>query len=253
MFSTLIIHFFSRFGIVAGRASNGKDLLASLLIRIAAGKVMSLLTKHINRKSLDFGMRWRNTAMLLVVFILTLGASSTPSEPEAEFDRVVVPIALPSETAVSEHWSVERYRFAYKLNRAFGLKLTVASEFSDWIIEASERQKLDPNLIASLVFTESTFRKHVTSVWGAVGPAQIRIDYWQNFCGATDLNDPEENVYCGAQILAHFLDVCGHQNCALRSYNLGFRNRNNSYFAGAGDRYLAKIESNKNVLDQLPL
>ena len=214
---------------------------------------MSLLSKHINRESLDIGTWWWNAVILSCVIILTLGANSTSSKPELEFGRVVIPVALPIEPATSETWFVERDRFAYKLNRAFGVKLRIASEFADWIIEASERQKLDPNLIASLVFTESTFRKNVTSVWGAVGPAQIRIDYWQNFCGSIDLNDPEENVYCGAQILAHFLNVCGHQNCALRSYNLGFRNRNNSYFAGAGDRYLAKIENNKNILDQLSL
>ena len=60
---------------------------------------------------------------------------------------------------------------------------------------AAERlleQGLEPELLASLVLTESSFRKDVVSHVGAIGPAQVRPDYWSGFCGSSDLLDPAE-------------------------------------------------------------
>ena len=224
-----------------------------LTVRGSVSKDMSLLIRRKNSEAPAAAFRGPKAVLLFCLFMTALGTGGAASEPHLNVERVVTSFSLPPYEYLSEYWFTKRDRFASRLIKAFKLTRSTATEFSDWILEASERQKLNPNLIASLVFTESTFRKNVTSVWGAIGPAQIRADYWQKFCGVTDLSDPEENVYCGAQILAYFQDMCGHQNCALRSYNLGFRNRNNSYFSGAGNRYLAKIESNKNILDKIPL
>ena len=123
-----------------------------------------------------------------------------------------------------------------KIHRAFGVSAPVALEFSGWILEGANRQDLPPELLASLVFAESTFRKAAQSPMGAIGPAQVRSDYWQSFCGG-NLNDPEQNIYCGAQILGRFRDTCGDVSgvpgyghfsasvrdhfCALKSYNVG--------------------------------
>jgi len=128
--------------------------------------------------------------------------------------------------------------FAGKLNIAFGIDEALAAEFTDWIIEASERQQIAPELLASLVLTESSFRKSARSHIGAVGPAQIRPDYWRSFCGAENLLDPEQNIYCGAQILSHLLERCkGDQTCALAAYNVGpYANRVN-----AAQRYVSKV------------
>ena len=68
---------------------------------------------------------------------------------------------------------------------------------------------LEPELLASLVLTESSFRKDVVSHVGAIGPAQVRPEYWSGFCGSNDLLDPAENIYCGAQVLSHLMDRCG--------------------------------------------
>ena len=138
-------------------------------------------------------------------------------------------------------------RFGGQVSHAFGINQNVATEFADWILEASERQNLSPELIASLVITESSFRKNVRSNVGAVGPAQVRPDYWGNFCGADDLDDPEQNIYCGAQILSHLLERCGgDQNCALAAYNVGpYANRANAAqrYVNKIDRYLNRIEA----------
>jgi len=141
---------------------------------------------------------------------------------------------LPSKTHMQQAGD-----FAEKLVIGFGLRPEVALEFSDWILEASARQALRPELIASLVFAESSFRKTVQSHVGAIGPTQIRPHYWVEFCGQNDLYDPEQNVYCGTQILGFLLERCeGDQTCALSAYNIGL----NSNRRAAGLRYVAKID-----------
>ena len=143
---------------------------------------------------------------------------------------------LPSKTHLQQ-----AREFSEKLTAGFGLQADVALEFSDWILEAAARQQLQPELIASLVFAESSFRKAAQSHVGAVGPAQVRPHYWGEFCGRADLYDPEQNIYCGTQILGYLFERCeGDQACALSAYNIGI----NSKRRAAGLRYVAKIDRN---------
>ena len=136
--------------------------------------------------------------------------------------------------------------FGQRMSLGFGIDQGLANEFSAWILEAAERQKLSPELIASLVLTESSFRKYVVSHVGAVGPTQVRPDYWASFCGVSNLKDPEQNVYCGAQVLRHLVDRCtGNYNCALSAYNVGF----NTTPGPAAARYIAKIDLHMDWLE----
>lgn len=161
-------------------------------------------------------------------------------------------VAIPSVNFPLVSWDAERQEFAGKVSRAFGIHRKVAEEFSGWILEGARRQDISPELLASLVFTESSFRKNVRSSIGAIGPAQVRDDYWGSFCGS-DLTDPAENIYCGAQILAHFRDVCGSLECALQSYNIGPYNRDDARWVKAGSRYLNKIASRMAQLESVTL
>ncbi len=130
-------------------------------------------------------------------------------------------------------------RFGSKVSSAFGIADHVATEFADWILEAAERQDIAPELLASLLVTESSFRKSVRSSVGAVGPAQVRPDYWGAFCGSGDLTDPEQNVYCGAQVLSHMMERCeGDTRCALAAYNVGPYAKRHS----AAARYVRKVD-----------
>jgi len=89
---------------------------------------------------------------------------------------------------------------------------------------------------------ESSFRKNVTSDMGAIGPAQVK-PYWSLFCGGANLSDPAENIYCGAQILAHYRDQCGSEQCALSAYNVGPKNQqDDSYYRELGLRYARNID-----------
>ena len=183
-------------------------------------------------------------ALLLLVAACAFAVAGTADWADRD-GRVFVTVALP-QTADRATWAEERGAFAAHLARAFHLEPSVADEFAGWILEASRRQALPPELLASLIMTESSFRKNVRSATGAVGPGQIRPDLWRAWCGA-DLTDPEENIDCAAFILAHYVEVCARdaadaEACALRSYNVGYRNRDNRYFAAAADRYVAKVE-----------
>ena len=152
--------------------------------------------------------------------------------------------AVPAQSTV-QPWRAEVDQFAAKVSRAFGVHAGTAQEFSGWILEASERHDFSPELIASLVLTESSFRKGVRSSVGAIGPAQVRPEYWGRFCGNPDLSDPAENIYCGVQVLAHYRDTCGGEACALKAYNVGPKSRRIS----AAERYLSKIGHHVSVLE----
>ena len=157
-------------------------------------------------------------------------------------------LPLPQVTRKTHMQQAEE--FSQKLVAGFGLRNAVALEFSDWILEASARQRIQPELIASLLLAESSFRKQVQSHVGAVGPAQVRPRYWGEFCGQNDLFDPEQNIYCGTQVLGLLLERCeGDRACALSAYNIGM----NSKRRAAGQRYVAKIDRHMERLATLQL
>lgn len=199
------------------------------------------------------GAASRGALLALVLCAATLAAFAR-GDADARRD---IPLAIPAAFEAKVHWDEERAAFAAKLVRGYGLGADVADEFAGWILEAAARQGLETELIASLVVAESSFRKYVRSATGATGPAQVRADLWDGFCGGF-LDDPEHNLYCGAQILAHYWHVCGTdaasaeaaRGCALRSYNVGYGNRDNVYFLAAGDRYEAKIERFHRLLQE---
>ena len=89
-----------------------------------------------------------------------------------------VSFALPAPEQTRMPWNSEVDAFGHKVARAFGVRRSTATEFAGWILEASERQELAPELLASLVLTESSFRKDARSHVGAIGPAQVRPEFW---------------------------------------------------------------------------
>ena len=163
--------------------------------------------------------------------------------------RTEIAIDIPEPSYERPTWFEQRQALGARLASVYRLEDALAAEFAGWILEASIRQRLEPELLASLVMTESSFRKEARSSVGAIGPAQVQPLLWEEFCSA-DLMDPEENLYCGASILAHYQERCAEvgvavedvRGCALRSYNVGYRNRDNVYFRPAANRYIAKID-----------
>ena len=182
--------------------------------------------------------RFGPTSFCAVVFtflILLVGFFTSDShKTEPELIALQIPISLSRQS-----FEQEVSPLANQISTAFGIDQEKAMEFGGWILEASDRQNLPTELLASLIFTESSFRKHVSSSVGAIGPAQVRPDLWSDFCGGADLYDPEQNIYCGAQVLRHFYERCEDNfDCALSAYNVGLNGTNKF----AANRYLRKVD-----------
>ncbi len=177
-------------------------------------------------------------AAVCLAFIVAISVGTLAGD--GGVDRMA--FATPANPDAKARWSDKTSLLANRISVAFEVDPKLAGEFSNWILEASKRHDLSTELIASLVFTESSFRKHVVSGVGAIGPAQVRPDYWGGFCGTSDLSDPAENIYCGAQILSYYRDKCGDDQCALHAYNVGPYTR---YYADAGLRYVDKVNDHR--------
>lgn len=191
---------------------------------------------------------WRHPAaqlMLLPLLALpvTLGVQWLSERLTAPAPREVRAVPVPRVESRSAVDAVEA--FAQRLESVFGLGQERAAQFSDWIMEASVRHDVSPEVLASLIHTESSFRKQVRSWAGAIGPAQVKPRYWRDFCGGFDLYDPEHNIYCGAQVLDHYRRQCGGLECALRLYNVGPGNLRLPRYQRASSRYLARIETHR--------
>ena len=89
--------------------------------------------------------------------------------------------------------------------------------------------RLDPALLAAVIYQESKFRPSVKSKSGAIGLMQllpgtaegIAIHTGGSRFRVADLYDPEINVRYGAWYLRHLLDKYGDERTALAAYNAG--------------------------------
>jgi soluble lytic murein transglycosylase len=89
--------------------------------------------------------------------------------------------------------------------------------------------RLDPALLAAVIYQESKFRAHARSSSGAIGLMQllpataegIAVHTGGSRFRVADLDDPEINVRYGAWYLRHLLDKYGDEKTALAAYNAG--------------------------------
>lgn len=92
--------------------------------------------------------------------------------------------------------------------------------------------RLDPALLAAVIYQESKFRPNVTSDSGAVGLMQLLPETAKGIAVHTggsrfrvdDLYNPEINIRYGAWYLRHLFDKYGDEETALAAYNAGQRN-----------------------------
>ena len=168
------------------------------------------------------------TALLATPLMFVLAMSVSPAEVHPEWTEVDL-----EQHIIDTTWTEEVQTFSAHLSETFG---SHSKSLAAPILEASHRQQLPADLLAALVFVESSFRPNVVSQAGAVGPAQIRPIYWADHCGV-DLLEPAQNIHCGAMVLRHYLDQCrGDLRCALRRYNVGPRG-----VREVGLRYAARV------------
>jgi soluble lytic murein transglycosylase len=121
--------------------------------------------------------------------------------------------------------------------------------------------RLDPALLAAVIYQESKFRPSVRSRSGAIGLMQLQPATAEGIAVRTggtrfrvdDLYEPEINVRYGAWYLRHLLDKYGDERTALAAYNAGQRNvdtwrREGKGIAFAETRaYVDRVEKLKRV------
>jgi soluble lytic murein transglycosylase len=119
--------------------------------------------------------------------------------------------------------------------------------------------RLDPALLAAVIYQESRFRPRVVSGSGAVGLMQLLPATARGIATRTggsafqvsDLYDPEINVRYGAWYLRHLLDKYHDERTALAAYNAGQANVDGWLASGGGIRfaetrhYISAIEGAK--------
>ncbi len=121
-------------------------------------------------------------------------------------------------------------------------------EFDKTIDKVAEKYELNPELIRSVIRSESNFNPRAVSEAGAKGLMQL-IDTTATDMGVKNIFDPEENLEGGAKYLKQMLDRFGDIKLALAAYNAG---------PGAVDRhggippYPETREYVKGILARLP-
>jgi soluble lytic murein transglycosylase len=121
--------------------------------------------------------------------------------------------------------------------------------------------RLDPALLAAVIYEESRFRSGARSSSGAVGLMQLLPATAEGIAirtGGTafrvdDLYNPEINVRYGAWYLRHLLDKYGDEQTALAAYNAGQDNVDRWRREGVGIQfpetraYVSRVEHAKQV------
>jgi soluble lytic murein transglycosylase len=121
--------------------------------------------------------------------------------------------------------------------------------------------RLEPALLAAVIYVESKFHAHAKSSSGAIGLMQLLPSTAHGIALHTggskfqtgDLYNPEINVRYGAWYLRHLLDKYGDEQEALAAYNAGQNNVDRWRASGSGIRfsetraYVHRVEDLKGI------
>ena len=100
------------------------------------------------------------------------------------------------------------------------------------VVGHAENYRLEPQLLAAVIYQESKFDANAESSSGAVGLMQLLPSTGQGIADRTggkawtpgDLRNPELNIRYGSWYLRHLLDKYGDEELALAAYNAGQTN-----------------------------
>ncbi len=111
-------------------------------------------------------------------------------------------------------------------------RLRYPLRYEQIVVGHAENYRLQPQLVAAVIYQESKFDADAVSESGAVGLMQLLPATAQGIADRTggsgwqerDLLDPELNVRYGSWYLRHLLDKYGSEELALAAYNAGQTN-----------------------------
>lgn len=105
-------------------------------------------------------------------------------------------------------------------------------EYRNYIIESSQEFKIDPHLLAAIIYEESRFRPKAKSPAGALGLMQIMPGTAKRIAvkmrlkefKEEDLLNPELNIRMGVWYFRFLINKYnGDETLALAAYNAGYR------------------------------
>ena len=153
--------------------------------------------------------------------------------------------------------------FAYldTQNPGWWVRLRYPLKYESIVRGHARNYRLDPALLAAVIYQESKFRSAATSKSGAIGLMQLLPDTAKGIAVHTggsrfrvnDLYDPEINVRYGAWYLRHLLDKYGDERTALAAYNAGqenvdrWRSEGRGIVFGETRHYVARVEELKTL------
>ena len=108
-------------------------------------------------------------------------------------------------------------------------RLRYPLRYSEYVRVHARENKLDPALLAAVIYQESKFRAGARSSSGAIGLMQLTPSTAHGIAVRTggsrfrtsDLLDPEINIRYGAWYLGHLFDKYGDERLVLAAYNAG--------------------------------
>jgi soluble lytic murein transglycosylase len=121
--------------------------------------------------------------------------------------------------------------------------------------------RLQPALLAAVIYAESKFKPDAKSSSGAIGLMQLQPSTAEGIAIRTggskfttsDLYNPELNIRYGSWYLRHLLDKYGNERLALAAYNAGQRNVDEWEQEGVGIQfgetrhYVSHVEDLKKI------
>jgi peptidoglycan lytic transglycosylase len=138
---------------------------------------------------------------------------------------LVVLVVVATAVAGATAWIVEEQPRWYE-------RLRYPLRYEQIVRGHARNYRLDPPLLAAVIYQESKFDAHARSSSGAIGLMQLLPDTAKGIAARTggerfvvdDLLNPEINVRYGAWYLRHLLDKYGDETTALAAYNAGQTN-----------------------------
>ncbi len=111
-------------------------------------------------------------------------------------------------------------------------RLRYPLRYEQIVVGHAENYRLEPQLVAAMIYQESKFDADAVSDSGAVGLMQLLPETGQGIADRTggehwrpeDLRNPELNVRYGSWYVRHLLDKYGDEELALAAYNAGQSN-----------------------------
>ena len=121
------------------------------------------------------------------------------------------------------------FAYVWKTEPGWWVRIRYPLRYEVIVRGHARNYRLDPALLAAVIYQESKFNARARSSSGAIGLMQllpstakgIAVHTGGSRFQVSDLDNPEINVRYGAWYLRHLIDRYGDINTALAAYNAG--------------------------------